>query len=169
MILLKLALGLLFIVLGWIYFFRPNSVLTINKAAREFLFNDRIILLQRKKVAIMFFCFSFIALYMGFTSLTGQIGAKGQDSWVMEASSYMMYSAMQDYCREKYDTAINKYKTVLAADPENLTALRRLSYTYEACGDTAKARMIWQKILKIEPDNKEIMAKLGMKKNGNKR
>jgi cytochrome c-type biogenesis protein CcmH/NrfG len=74
---------------------------------------------------------------------------------------------MQDYCREKYDNAINKYNEVLKTDPDNITALRRLSYTYEACGDTAKARVVWQKLLKIQPKNREIMQKLGVKQNAN--
>ena len=169
MVLLKIVLGLLLIALGWIYFFRPNLVLAFNRFAREIFFNDRIILLERKKVAILFFCLSFVALYMGFTSFADQFGSKGQNSWAMEASSYMMYSAMQDYCREKYDNAINKYNAVLRTDPNNMTALRRLSYTYEACGDTAKARVIWQKILKIEPNNLEIIGKLGKKFNADKR
>jgi len=164
---IKLILGVLFIALGWVYFFRPNLVLVLNKIAREKLLNDRIILLERKKVAILFFCLSFIALYMGITSLSKQASVKEGRSWISETSSYLMYEAMQDYCREKYDNAINKYNEVLKTDPDNITALRRLSYTYEACGDTAKARVVWQKLLKIQPKNREIMQKLGVKQNAN--
>ena len=169
MILIKIVLGLLLLLLGWVYFFRPNLVLALNKVARELFFNDRIVLLERKKVAILLFCLSIIALYMGYTSLTDRLCRKGENSWLVETSSYVMYMAMQDYCREKYDNAINKYNAVLQVDPDNMTALRRLSYTYEACGNTSKARAIWQKILKIEPNNREIMVKLGVKQNADKR
>ena len=169
MILTKILLGILFLALGWIYFFKPNLVLTLNKIARETLFNDRFILLERKKFSILFFCMSFVALYMGFSALVNFLGSREKNSWLMETSSYMMYMAMQDYCREKYDNAIQKYNLVLKSDPNNLTALRRLSYTYEACGDTAKARVIWQKILLLDPKNVEIMEKLKIKKNGYKR
>jgi tetratricopeptide (TPR) repeat protein len=163
---IKLALGILFIVLGWIYFYRPNLVLAFHQFVRESLLNDRIILLERKKLAILFFCFSFIALYMGVTSLPNQASVKDGHNWISETSSYVMYEAMQDYCREKYDNAINKYNEVLKNDPNNVTALRRLSYTYEACGDTAKARVVWQKLLKIQPNNRELIKKLGIKFNG---
>ena len=164
---IKLGLGILFIMLGWVYFYRPNLVLAFHQLVREKFLNDRIILLERKKVAILFFCLSFIALYMGVTSLPNQASIKQGHNWISETSSYMMYEAMQDYCREKYDNAINKYIEILKNAPDNVTALRRLSYTYEACGDTAKARVIWQKLLKIQPNNRELLKKLGMKYNGN--
>ena len=169
MILIKIVLGILFLALGWVYFFKPNLVFTINKVARETIFNDRIILLERKKLAILFFCLSFVALYMGFSALTTQLGSRGKNSWLMETSSYMMYMAMQDYCREKYDNAIQKYNLVLNSDPNNIAALRHLSYTYEAIGDSAKARVIWQRILALDPKNSEIREKLKLKKYDNKR
>jgi cytochrome c-type biogenesis protein CcmH/NrfG len=71
--------------------------------------------------------------------------------------------AMQDYCSEKYSNAIQKYEQVLKADPNNLTALKRLAYTYEASGDTARARAVWKKILALNPKNKEVMEKLKLK------
>jgi tetratricopeptide (TPR) repeat protein len=169
MILTKIAFGVLFLALGWVYFFKPNIVLMINKAAREVFFNDRILLLERKKLAIFFFCLSFVALYMGVTALTDMLGKSGRNSWLMEASSYMMYMAEQDYCRERYDNAIQKYEQVLRTDPGNKTALRRLAYTYEAAGDSAKARVIWQRMLKLDPKNNEILEKLKLKKHDNKR
>jgi len=169
MIAIKIILGILLLALGWVYFFKSNLVLTLNRIARETLFNDRIILLERKKLAILLFCLSFVTLYMGFSSLINLLGSQGKSSWLMETSSYMMYMAMQDYCSEKYSNAIQKYEQVLKSDPNNMAALKQLSYTYEASGDTAKARVIWQKILALNPKNKEMIEKLKIKTNGNKR
>ena len=70
MILANFVIGAVFFSLGWIYFYAPNLVLYLNKIARELLFNDRLILLERRKLAILFFCLSFITLFMGFSSLT---------------------------------------------------------------------------------------------------
>ena len=162
MTLVKLTLGGFFLALGWIYFFNPNLVLALNRIIRETILNDRIILLERKKMAILFFCLSFIALYMGLTALAKQAPGNHGQSWITETTSYLMYEAMQDYCREKYDNAINKYNEVLKVDPDNIKAMKRLSYTYEACGNTAKARVIWLKLLKLEPKNREIQKKLRM-------
>ena len=169
MIFVKIILGVTFLALGWIYFFKPNLVLSLNKLARESFFNDRIILIERKKLSVFFFCMSFVALYMGFSSLTDVLASRGSNSWLMETSSYMMYVAMQDYCRGKYDNAIEKYTMVLKSDPNNVSALKRLSYTYEACGDSAKARVLWQKILVLDPKNTEMMEKLKLKPNEHKR
>lgn len=70
MIFANFVIGAVFFSLGWIYFYAPNLVLRLNRIAREILFNDRLILLERRKLAILFFCLSFIVLFMGFSSLT---------------------------------------------------------------------------------------------------
>jgi tetratricopeptide (TPR) repeat protein len=162
MIVLKLLLGVFFFFLGWIYLYKSNIVLMLNKIAREVLFNDRLVLLGRKKVAILFFCLSFVALYMGITSLGRWVDKREKNNWVFESNKYLMYMAMQDYCREQYGNAIEKYEKVLKLEPDNLEVLKRLAYTYDAQGDKKKARAIWKRILRLSPGmtDKEIQEKL---------
>lgn len=160
MIFLKLAAGLLFFILGWIYLYKSSLVLAINKAVREVLFNDRRVLLERKKLAISFFCLSFIALYMGFSSLADWVSATRKNSWVIEPDSYLMYMAMQDYCTERYQNAIEKYLKVLQNQPDNLEAVKRLAYTYDAAGEKKKARALWKRLLKAYPENKKVFEKI---------
>jgi tetratricopeptide (TPR) repeat protein len=151
MILVKFAFGLIFFFLGWIYFFKSNLVLSLNKLVRDYFFDDRLVLLKRKKLAILFFCLSFVALYMGFSSLSQWMGKRDPNNWAMETNRYLMYMAMQDYCTERYDNAIEKYRRVLAAEPNNTEAWKRLAYTYMALGDKKKARMIWKQLLRMAP------------------
>lgn len=160
MIFLKLAVGIVFFMLGWVYLYKSNLVLLLNRIARDVLFNDRRILLERKKLAILFFCLSFVALYMGFTSLAGWVGERDGNSWVIEPASYLMYMAMQDYCTERYAGAIEKYQRILQAEPDNLEAMKRMAYTYDASGEKKKARALWKLILRRNPGDKEIIDKL---------
>ena len=160
MIVLKLVFGLLFFLLGWIYLYKSNVVLNLNRIARDLLFNDRTVLLERKKLAIFFFCMSFVALYMGISSLMLWLTSREKYHWAMETDKYLLYMAMQDYCTERYANAIDKYEKVLKSEPNNLEAWKRLAYTYEAQGDKKKARMIWKKLLVITPDSHSVLPQL---------
>ena len=53
MTIIKLIIGVIFIFLGWIYLYNPKLVSRLNKIARDKLFNDRRVLLERKKLAII--------------------------------------------------------------------------------------------------------------------
>lgn len=157
MITLKLFFGVFFFLLGGVYLYKPNLVGELNRIARDILFNDRRVLLERKKLAILFFCLSFMALYMGFSSLT----AEKQENWLIGTNHYLMYMAMQDYCTARYQNAIEKYERILRSDPNNVRALKRLAFTYEACGEKRKAKALWVKLGTLLPESTEIRDKSG--------
>lgn len=163
MIFLKLFAGILFFILGWIYFYKSNLVLTINRIAREAFFNDRIILLERKKLAILFFCLSFLALFMGTSSLSKWFEADKNNKLFIEPQKYLLYMAMQDYYKSNYENALEKYKQVLKYDPNNINAMKRMAYTYSACGEKKQAKALWIKLSRLLPDNKEILKQLEKK------
>lgn len=155
MITLKLFFGVFFFLLGWVYLYKSNLVVELNRIARDILFNDRRVLLERKKLAILFFCLSFMALYMGLSSLT----AKKQENWLIGTNHYLMYMAMQDYCTARYQNAIEKYERILHNDPNNVSALKRLAYTYDACGEKRKAKALWVKLGTLNEFQKETIDK----------
>ena len=163
MLLVKLVIGLFFFFLGWIYFYKSSVVLNLNKFARETFFNDRIVLLERKKLAILFFCLSFVALYMGFSSFARWMSMRDKNSWAMETNKYLLYMATQDFCTERYENAIEKYRQILKSEPNNKEVWKRMAYTYTAMGDKKNARAIWKKLLGAgasENDAREIREKL---------
>ncbi|MBN1824567.1 MAG: tetratricopeptide repeat protein [Endomicrobiales bacterium] len=160
MVFLKLTIGVLFLTLGVIFLYQPNLMLRMNQLARELLFNDKRLLLERKRLAIFFFALSFVALYMGFTSLNHWMAAKKKFS-VDEGSKYLMYLAMQDFCTEKYDRALQRYSQILQTDPRNTDALKYMALVYDELGDSKRARVTRQRILAIDPEDKETMSRLG--------
>jgi tetratricopeptide (TPR) repeat protein len=164
MIFLKLFIGILFFFLGWIYLYRSNLVLSLNRLARDIFFNDRRILLERKKLSILFFCFSFIALYMGFSSFSKELASRGKNHWTLESDNYLMYLAMQDYCTERYESALGKYAEILKHKPDDPDVLKRIAYTYTAMGEKKKARAIWQKLLRLVPTDEDISRKLSQER-----
>jgi cytochrome c-type biogenesis protein CcmH/NrfG len=85
---------------------------------------------------------------------------KDRNSWTSENKKYLMYMAMQDYCTERYAAAIEKYQRILKTEPENVEILKRMAYTYGAWGEKKKARAIWQKLLRMTPNDQEIRKEL---------
>lgn len=65
---LKILFGLIFFLVGIGYLYRPKLILWMNAFFRDYLFSDRF-LLERKKWGIFFLLLSFIAFYMGLTTL----------------------------------------------------------------------------------------------------
>lgn len=138
MVYAKLAIGVLFLLLGWIYLYQPNLVSRLNSFARDVLFNDRVILLSRKKVSIVFFCISFIAVFMGLSSMGGGWAENTGTALLMNRDSYRLYKAMQDYHSGNFDDAIAACNEVLTSDPKNKLAIHQLALAYIAKNSTFK-------------------------------
>jgi uncharacterized protein YjeT (DUF2065 family) len=65
----KIAIGLLSLLLGLGYLYRPDVIERMNALLREYLLNDSYIALERKKWGAFFLLISFLFLYMGWTAL----------------------------------------------------------------------------------------------------
>ena len=126
MIVLKLAFGAVFFLLGWVFLYKPNLIMALNRIARDVLFNDRSILLQRKKLSILFFCLALLALYMGMTSLIQSSGQAGRSGWVINRKQYLLYIAMQDYAAKRYPESLQKYSKILEMYPNDPKALEMM-------------------------------------------
>ena len=67
---LKIAVGLLSLLLGLGYLYRPDVIERMNALLREYLLNDAYIALERKKWGTFFILIAFLFLYMGWTALS---------------------------------------------------------------------------------------------------
>lgn len=160
MLTFKLLLGVLFFIFAWVLLFKPNLLLNLNRVIRERVFNDRIILMERKKLSVFFFCLSILALYIGLTALIKSKETQGKDNWIIERNKFTMYLAMQEYCDGKYAEAIEKYKKILESDIGSEQALKHLALSYEAVGDIKSAKEAWIKLLRLNPGDVKTLEKL---------
>lgn len=67
--LLKIAVGLVSLVLGLGYLYRPDLIERMNAVLRDYLLNDAYIALERKKWGVFFLLVSFLFLYTGWSGL----------------------------------------------------------------------------------------------------
>jgi tetratricopeptide (TPR) repeat protein len=123
--------------------------LTLTGSREKLFFNDRRILLERKKLAILFFILSLVFIFIAFSSLSEHIAVYGEGKWKPQANRYLIYMAMKDCFAQRYSGAIQKYERILQSDPNNIEVLTRIAATYQAVGDKKKAAMIFEKIITI--------------------
>ncbi|MBI5641050.1 MAG: tetratricopeptide repeat protein, partial [Nitrospirae bacterium] len=67
-----------------------------------------------------------------------------------------LFAALNNIYGGRYDIAIQETGLVLELQPRNILALKRLGSAYFAMKNKDKAREVWEKALKIAPDDAEL-------------
>lgn len=63
---LEILIGLFFLVGSLGYLYRPTIIIKFNAWGRKYIFNDQLLVTQRKKIGIVLLIVSIIFLYGGF-------------------------------------------------------------------------------------------------------
>lgn len=79
--------------------------------------------------------------------------APGRD---MNIIDQYLFAALNHIYEGRYDLAIEECSIVLALQPEDILAMKRLGSAYFAMGKKDKAREAWQKALELSPEDKEL-------------
>lgn len=61
---LKLLVGVVLLLFSIGYLFRPDLIIKVNDWGRSFVFNDKYIMEQRRKIGVFFLVLAFIAIFM---------------------------------------------------------------------------------------------------------
>ncbi|MCI0452154.1 MAG: tetratricopeptide repeat protein [Candidatus Latescibacteria bacterium] len=87
------------------------------------------------------------------------ICARGLSANPRYASGYVVQGKCQ-YDAGRADRAEESFKKVIEIDPQNLVALRYLGIIRAGCGDTDGARGYFERILTLDPGDKDIRQRL---------
>ncbi|HCC47253.1 MAG TPA: hypothetical protein DEQ38_03925 [Elusimicrobia bacterium] len=68
---LKIFFGLLFLLLGLGYIYRPGIIERVNRLIRETFLNDSYVALHRKNWGFLLLLIGSVLVYMGFSRLRG--------------------------------------------------------------------------------------------------
>ncbi|MCX5784792.1 MAG: hypothetical protein NTX59_03805 [Elusimicrobia bacterium] len=68
---LKIFFGLVFLLLGLGYVYKPEIIERLNRLLKETLLNDSYAALHRKELGLLFVLMGILLLYMGFSHLNG--------------------------------------------------------------------------------------------------
>lgn len=149
MILSIYFLSLLFFVLGWIYYSRPQTIARINVFFRQKVFNDRYILLKRKKIGILFFTIACLLCVSAFV-----FSADAKKKRKIPSNSIN---------KEIIFDVISYYRKGLSETPDNTELLTKTGYAFEALGEKNRASAIWKRILALDPGNETAKKRLNAK------
>ena len=64
---LVLLSGVLFLIVGWLYIYRLKIIFRINQLIKNTIINDAFILMQHRKIGLMFILIAVLLLYFGFS------------------------------------------------------------------------------------------------------
>jgi len=160
---LKLTTGIVFLVIGLAFLYQPNIIIRINSIIREFIANDKRVILYHKKIAIFFISLSLIALYMGGSKILSttqtQTGTGGTSKFTA-AYQKLCAEAIEDYYEGRLKESLKKTLRALAIKPDEEWALTHLATIYDELGEKEKAKHIYSKILSLYPHNKTARANL---------
>ena len=146
MILSFYFLSLFCLILGWIYYYRPSFAQKINAYFRDKIFNDRYILLKRKRIAVIFFVFAVLFFTSAFVITLEQ---KNRQNILNRSENTDIF----------FDI-IGVYTATLADKPEDLNILAKLADAYAAIGERKRETAILKKLLDLDPNNEKAKKRL---------
>ena len=149
MILSICFLSLFFFVLGWFYYSRPEKIQKLNAFLRDRVFNDRYILVKRKKVAIVCFLLSFLLLTV---------------VYLMSHEAKNRYVAASSVHKDIAFDAAAYYKKAFSEHPDDTNLIIKYAYVYEILGEKHKSDALWNKAIVLNPETKTLRMRLNAKR-----
>ncbi len=64
---IAVPVGLFFLLWGLAYLYRPDLVIKFNALIRHFIFNDRLLILHRRRIGVVMLFIAFVLLFIGFS------------------------------------------------------------------------------------------------------
>ena len=64
---IKILIGFILLLTGLGYMYRPNIIIKVNFWIRENVFNDKMLIIHRRKIGVVLIVVGIIVLYMGIT------------------------------------------------------------------------------------------------------
>lgn len=143
------GLGVFFLLFGLIFFYRPTWLLWINATAREHIFNDNLVLLERRQRGFFLLLVSFLLFYWGYhrahyTALP-MVGR-------FISTDRLMYQSLHHLYAKEYQDSKTVSGRVLMRDPKNAEALYLLSAAQFLMNDLEGGRQSWQKARTLSPN-----------------
>ncbi|OGR83770.1 MAG: hypothetical protein A2902_02910 [Elusimicrobia bacterium RIFCSPLOWO2_01_FULL_64_13] len=142
--------SLVFFIIGLAFIYKPTWLVRINKVFRERIFNDNLILLQRRKKGVLFLLLFFIFLFWSYHRLATLDFLA--DSHIV-STDRLLYHSLQHLRSGRYPQVQSLCHRVLARDPRNAGALYQLGAVHFLMKDIETARKYWKKASEIDPDS----------------
>jgi cytochrome c-type biogenesis protein CcmH/NrfG len=141
---LKILLGLLALLLAWLYIYRTKLLFALNDFMRERVFSDKVVLFQGRRMAALLTLLGIVALFSGIEAVIDVQPIKPQIAAVMVAQ------ARDDLGRGRYMKVVNRCRELVRSDPKNIEAWELLANAWWALGQKDRASRAVESILRLD-------------------
>ncbi len=137
-----------FLILGLFFFYRPKWIISINKFARDRIFNDNLILLERRKKGVFFLLIAALLFYWGHHR-SHYVHSPMSEKII--SSDRLLYQSLQHLEDMQLDEAKMLCADAVARDPRNVEALYQLAAIAYVMHDAEQAKIYWSKASALDP------------------
>jgi tetratricopeptide (TPR) repeat protein len=145
MILAIYLLSVFFFIVGWLYYSSPEKARKINSFFNDKIFNEKYIILKRKKISSFFLFLGFICSMIAFADAIYEERHDKRSDEITQAI---------------YFDALGAYEKILEKNPDDQVVLVKCGHILESFGKASEARNVWKKLLSLNPENKTVKEKL---------
>lgn len=136
-------IGIIFIILGFLYFYMPNVIIKICDFIRMYLLSDKIVILHNKKIGLILFLLGCVILLVKISR------------YYTHRDKY--YLATREFYNKNYIKAEKLCIEILSNQPRNTMALELLGKIYLTTNRVELARKIFTKIKTMDEKKSEKM------------
>lgn len=144
---LKIFLGLLALLLAWLYVYRNKLLFAVNDFMRRRIFSDHVILFQGRRMAALLTILGIVALFSGIETMIDVEAIKPK------IAAEMITEARTDLREGHYTKVVNRCKELLRSDPNNVEAWELLASAWWAVGQKERAAKAADSLLRLDPNN----------------
>lgn len=142
---ITIFVGIIFMALGFLYFYMPNVMIKLCEIWKKYLFNEKTIILYGKKIGLVFFL-------LGCVILTTKISR-----YYTKRDKY--YLATKEFYQRNFKNSEKLCLEILSIQPKNIYVLELLGKTYFAMGRYDLAKNIFLRIKSLSPSKSDQMDK----------
>ncbi len=136
-----IIIGIIFIILGFLYFYMPNIMVKFCEFGKKYLFNEKTIILNGKKIGLILFL-------SGCIILTIKISR-----YYTHKDKY--YLATKEFYSNNFKNSEKLCLEILSLQPKNILVLELLGKIYFATSRPELAEKIFLKIKSIDSSKSE--------------
>ena len=133
---------------GLVFIYKPAWIVRFNKIVRDRIFNDTLILLDRRKKGFFLILMFFIFFYLGYNRIQFEPAAV---STKIFSTQRLLYESFQNLNLRHFAQSRNLCAIVVEREPNNAEAYYQLGAVQFLMDDPVSARKSWAKAKSIDP------------------
>lgn len=147
-----MIVSFLFLAAGLIFIYQPAWIIKANKFARERIFNDSLILLERRKKGFFFMVMFVILFYLGFQFIPKEPAVLSSK---IVSPERILYQSIQHLHLKEYEESKTLCENLVKREPGNSEAFYQLAASQYLLNDKAGASASWKKAMAINPNSEK--------------